>query len=187
MSLSKHVRAVVLLPVVVTVVVPAVLIRLTGPSMATRVGSSPLRLVAALAGLLLMGAGVAMLAHTIRLLATAGQGTLAPWDPTRRLVVRGIYRHVRNPMISAVLAILLGESIVSGLAPLWSWFSVFLVLNVLYMPWVEEPELLQRFGEAYAEYRRHVPRWIPRRTPWTGAETLHATSLPDCEADAGGG
>ena len=67
--------------------------------------------------------------RTISLFARVGQGTLAPWDPTQRLVVLGPYRHVRNPMISGVLAILLGEAALLGSPPLLVWFGAFFAVN----------------------------------------------------------
>jgi Phospholipid methyltransferase len=67
--------------------------------------------------------------RTIRLFARAGQGTLAPWDPTRRLVIQGPYRYLRNPMISGVLAVLIGEAVLLGSPPLAAWFAVFLAAN----------------------------------------------------------
>jgi protein-S-isoprenylcysteine O-methyltransferase Ste14 len=62
-----------------------------------------------LIGVALIAAGLALWLWTLRLFIRIGEGTLAPWDPTRRLVVEGPYRRVRNPMITAVLAVLLGE------------------------------------------------------------------------------
>jgi protein-S-isoprenylcysteine O-methyltransferase Ste14 len=96
------------------------------------------------------------------LFARVGEGTLAPWDPTRKLVVRGPYRHVRNPMITGVLAILLGEAALFGSWPLLVWAFGFFALNAIYMPLVEEPGLVRRFGDDYVRYRRNVPRWLPR-------------------------
>jgi protein-S-isoprenylcysteine O-methyltransferase Ste14 len=104
---------------------------------------------------------------TNRLFATIGQGTLAPWNPTAHLVVEGIYRHVRNPMITGVFAILLGESLLAASRPLFFWFLIFLTINMIFIPLFEEPDLLKRFGPDYDEYRRHVPRWIPRLSPWS--------------------
>src|SRR5437879_1577441 len=74
-------------------------------------------------GLALIGAGLTLMVRTISLLATVGKGTLAPWDPTRRLVVRGPYRRVRNPMISGVMAVLLGEAALLGSPSLLLWFA----------------------------------------------------------------
>ena len=95
-----------------------------------------------------------------------GEGTLAPWDETRRLVVRGVYRHVRNPMITGVLCLLLGEASLLGSLPLLGWFALFLLANALYIPLAEERGLERRFGEEYLLYKRNVPRWIPRVRPW---------------------
>jgi len=113
---------------------------------------------------------------SLRRFATEGQGTLAPWDPPRALVVRGPYRYVRNPMISGVLLVLLGESLVLHSAAHALWTLCFLGLNLLYIPLIEEPQLARRFGASYQEYCRHVPRVVPRLRPWTpeGSDALRA-------------
>lgn len=103
---------------------------------------------------------------TIALFATVGRGSLAPWDAPRRLVVDGVYRHVRNPMISGVAFVLAGETALLGSSSLLTWFLVFLVINGLYIPLVEERGLARRFGSDYLEYKANVPRWVPRHTPW---------------------
>jgi protein-S-isoprenylcysteine O-methyltransferase Ste14 len=63
------------------------------------------------------------MAATIRLFLTIGKGTLAPWKPTQRVVVEGVYRHVRNPMISGVCFILLGDPMAKklGSSPFMLW------------------------------------------------------------------
>ena len=104
----------------------------------------------------------------MRLFATHGHGTPAPWDPPRRLVVLGPYRHVRNPMISGVVLFLIAEALVSRAPALAGWAAVFALANAVYFPLVEEPALVRRHGEAYRRYKRYVPRWIPRLTPWRG-------------------
>jgi protein-S-isoprenylcysteine O-methyltransferase Ste14 len=120
-----------------------------------------------LAGIALIVVGFRLWVETVRLFVEVGRGTLAPWDPTLKLVVRGPYRRVRNPMISALGFVLLGEAAVLGSLPVLILFGGFAVANATYIPLFEEPGLLRRFGDEYAEYRRTVPRWIPRRTPWT--------------------
>jgi protein-S-isoprenylcysteine O-methyltransferase Ste14 len=119
-----------------------------------------------LVGICLIAAGLVLMYRTITLFATAGRGTLAPWDPTERLVVLGPYRYVRNPMISGVLAILVGEAALFGSVPLLAWFVLFFAVNAIWMPLVEEPGLERRFGAGYLEYKRNVPRWLPRLSPW---------------------
>ena len=39
-------------------------------------------------------------------------------------------------------------------------------IDAVYIPLLEEPDLEVRFGESYREYRRHVPRLLPRLRPW---------------------
>jgi protein-S-isoprenylcysteine O-methyltransferase Ste14 len=157
-SAWRQLRAIGPLPFMAVVVVPAVILLLTDSA---NVGWwFP-------AGLALIGAGLLLMYRTISLFARVGEGTLAPWDPTHRLIVLGPYRHVRNPMISGVLAILLGEAALFGSPPLLIWFGGFFATNALWMPLVEEPGLVRRFGEDYRRYKQAVPRWIPRRTPWT--------------------
>jgi protein-S-isoprenylcysteine O-methyltransferase Ste14 len=166
MSTRKHLRAIVLLPVMVTVVVPGALVVLTG---GVNIGwslSPPLHLVPTLFGLLLIGTGLLAVVHTIGLFAARGEGTLAPWDPTRKLVQQSLYRHMRNPMISGVLLVLLGEVAVAGSIALLGWTALFLMANLIYIPLVEERSLEGRFGQEYARYRQNVPAWIPRLRPW---------------------
>ena len=100
-----------------------------------------------------------------------GKGTLAPWNPTQTLVVQGGYRHIRNPMISGVMFILLGESVVAASVPLLIWFAIFVAVNVVYILMMEEPGLMKRFGEEYLAYKRNVPRWGPRVRGDRGKET----------------
>jgi protein-S-isoprenylcysteine O-methyltransferase Ste14 len=119
-------------------------------------------------GVICLCLGLVLMTATIRMFATVGKGTLAPWEPPQRLVVRGIYRHVRNPMISGVLFVLLGESVLTASLPVFQWFLVVGVINAVYIPLSEEPGLVNRFGEEYLTYKRNVPRWIPRLTPWEG-------------------
>lgn len=163
----RQLRAVLLLPGIVTVVIPALILRRTNNRRAGWGLPRPWNALPVASGLLLIGAGLALLAQTVRLFATRGQGTLAPWEPPRHLVVDGIYRRVRNPMISGALSILLGESIVFGSRQLLFWFVAAFGLNLVYIPLFEERGLARRFGSEYHAYRQHVPRWIPLVQPWT--------------------
>ena len=171
----KHLRAILLLPFVVTVVIPSTILWLTGPDTFGLWNSFPTRVGLFVVGSVLIGVGLVLMIATIRLFATVGKGTLAPWNPTQNLVVQGVYRHVRNPMISGVMAILLGEAVLAASFPLACWFSVFVVVNAIYLPLSEEPGLVMRFGNDYEAYRRSVPRWIPRLKPWTTSQTRHDT------------
>src|SRR5881396_1306534 len=113
-----------------------------------------------------LGAGLAL--WCILTFAFVGKGTPAPWDPPRRLVVRGPYRFVRNPMISGVILILIGECLGFRSWPLAEWAAGFAVINMIYIPLLEESQLKWRFGEEYQQYKRNVPRLFPRLRPWRG-------------------
>ena len=154
MSVWRHVRAIGLCPAVVTLVVPGIIL--------WRSGDTPSGWALVVSGALLIALGLALVAWTVGLFATMGGGTLAPWDPTKRLVIRGPYRHVRNPMIDGVLLFLLGEAALFGSFALLVWFAVVLAVNAVYIPLVEEPGLRERFGQEYDAYRATVPRWLPR-------------------------
>ncbi len=155
-------RAVALLPGIVTAAVPALILwRSEDVSVGWDLPAG-LAILPTLAGVALIGIGLLLMVWTIALFVRVGRGTLAPWDPTSTLVAVGPYRHVRNPMISGVLFVLLGEAGLLGSPPLLIWFGSVLTLNALYLPLVEEPGLHRRFGPDYEAYRAAVPRWIPR-------------------------
>ena len=166
METWRHVRAIAVLPFMVVVIIPSVLICVTGRTCPGWSLPEPLNLVPMAAGIGVVCLGLGLIVRTIALFATVGQGTLAPWDPPQELVVRCVYRHVRNPMISGVCCILLGEAVVFGSVALGGWSLLFLVGNMVYIPQMEEPDLERRFGERYALYKEAVPKWIPRIRAW---------------------
>jgi protein-S-isoprenylcysteine O-methyltransferase Ste14 len=161
------VQAILLLPFVVTVLVPVLVMWRTGSlsvgwELPDRLAVLPVAL-----GSSLIAAGLALVVWTVRLFATIGQGTIAPWDPTSKLVVRGPYRHVRHPMIGGVVFVLLGEAALLGSPPLLLWAAVVFAVNAVYLPLVEERGLVRRFGEDYEVYRANVPCWRPRLRGWS--------------------
>ncbi|HVP21779.1 MAG TPA: isoprenylcysteine carboxylmethyltransferase family protein [Anaerolineaceae bacterium] len=161
MKWIRHLISILLLPGLATIAIP---IFIWNKLDQTRPGWSfifPLNLIPIITGLLFILAGLILLYQTISLFARVGNGTLAPWDPTESLVSQGIYRYVRNPMITGVFSILLGEAILTGSQTILVWFVVFVLINLVYIPYIEEPGLVRRFGEDYKEYCRRVPRWIP--------------------------
>ncbi|MAE97051.1 MAG: RemK protein [Deltaproteobacteria bacterium] len=158
-----HLRAILLLPFNVLVVVPALLLWLGSGPWAVAGPAEPRFWLA----LLCFGAGLSLMVWTIGRFAGEGDGTLAPWDPTEKLVVSGVYRHVRNPMITGVITNLVGEALLFGSASLASWAAIFALGNAIYIPLSEEPGLEKRFGEDYRRYRANVPRWLPRLRPWS--------------------
>lgn len=162
MSAWRHVRAIALLPGTVAVVVPIALLIAggfdIGWGLEGALGALPL-----LVGSILIVTGLALWAWTVRLFARIGRGTLAPWDPTTRLVVEGPYRYMRNPMITGVLAVLLGEAVLFGSLLLLIWCAAFLAVNFAFFLIYEEPALERWFGDEYGVYKRNVPRLLPRR------------------------
>jgi len=169
MSFWRHARAVLLLPTMVTVVIPAVIVWWDG---------ADVELVPGLLGGLLIAAGISVVVWTVKLFVSVGRGTLAPWDPTSRLVVRGPYRHVRNPMITGVACIVAGEAALLGSWPVLILLALFAATNTIYMPLVEEPGLRRRFGADYEVYRANVPRWLPRLRPWNVPPTAAPSAEP---------
>jgi protein-S-isoprenylcysteine O-methyltransferase Ste14 len=156
-----------ILPFTVLLIIPGAILWLTG----FRIGwglQLPWDAVVVMAGAVLMGNGLYYLAMCIWFFMKIGQGTLAPWSPTRKLVIVGPYRQVRNPMISSVLVVLLGESIAFGSIGIFLWFLLFFGINHVYFVSSEEPGLEKRFGDEYRIYKKNVPRWIPRLRPWDG-------------------
>lgn len=168
LMLLRHLIAILLLPFVVVVVVPAWLLNTSTSGGVLWGDSSPVAWLLRLAGTLPFTAGFALFAWCVSLFVRVGRGTLAPWDPTRNLVIVGPYRHVRNPMISGVVAMLFGEALLWGSLAVGLWACVFLIINQFYFVLSEEPGLEQRFGDPYRVYKANVPRWIPRLKPWRG-------------------
>lgn len=118
-------------------------------------------------GLAVGALGLAELLECFTRFALQGEGTPAPVAPTRLLVITGPYRHVRNPMYVAVLAIILGWALWFGslmlllyAAVVWFCFTAFVLVY-------EEPTLRATFGKQYETYCANVGRWIPRLSPWT--------------------
>jgi protein-S-isoprenylcysteine O-methyltransferase Ste14 len=138
------------------------------PTLIVWSGGLHVTFLSAVAGGLLVLLGLVFVIWTVRLFVTEGRGTLAPWDATTRLVLRGPYRHVRNPMITGVAIILAGEAVLFQSWGIAILLGVFVAVNAIYFPLVEEPGLNRRFGPEYDEYRSHVPRWVPRFRAWRG-------------------
>ena len=105
-------------------------------------------------------------ARGFRSVRLEGIGTPAPVAPTERLVVGGAYRFVRNPMYLAVAALIIGQAFLPGQATLFLYAAAFGVAVAAFVHGYEEPVLARRFGAQYEGYRREVPAWWPRLTPW---------------------
>jgi protein-S-isoprenylcysteine O-methyltransferase Ste14 len=163
-TLIRPLFAIAVLPFTVTVLVPLWIARSNSTSIG--LGNSPIAIGVQVAGVVLLAIGVVLFVSSLRRFATDGKGTLAPWDPPRELVVTGPYSYVRHPMISGVVITLFAEAMLLRSESQFVWACVFLALNSIYIPWVEEQDLEIRFGDAYRDYRINVPVVIPRLRPW---------------------
>jgi protein-S-isoprenylcysteine O-methyltransferase Ste14 len=122
-------------------------------------------------GLWVVVNGVGLAAWCVNLFNVEGRGTPLPLDPPKRFVITGPYRYVRNPMMLGAFLILVGEVVIFTSWSLFLYVVVLMVLAYVFVRFWEEPELVHRFGQAYLEYRRQVPRWIPRWPTGGGGKT----------------
>jgi protein-S-isoprenylcysteine O-methyltransferase Ste14 len=166
-ALLLHIRDWLALPFVVTVIISFLLYR-TG----VHLMQAPPDVLTIL-GAIVYVLGLSMQLYTTSLFFRFAQGTLAPWQPTQKLVVRGPYRYCRNPMITGVVMMLLGEALFFNALAILILGCIFFAMNTMYFIFKEEPAMLARFGDSYAEYKKHVPRWIPRVRPYSNQELLN--------------
>src|SRR6516162_4114053 len=163
----RHLMSVLLFPATMTLVIPALIVLPAGVRGPQSGAALTVGLVTV--GWSLIAAGLGMVIWTVVLFDRVGKGTLGLGpvlgEPVN-LVVRGPYRHVRNPMISGVLCILLGEAAVTASGWLLLWFAAFFAVLATVILFWEEPHLVRRFGDEYITYCEHVPRWIPRISAW---------------------
>ncbi len=125
-------------------------------------GLDPTRI---LGGILII-VGVPGLVDSFSRFALEGLGTPAPIAPPQKLVVTGLYRYVRNPIYIAVVAVIFGQALLFGdWRLIWYGALLWLVFHIAVVMY-EEPTLKETFGTEYESFRTHVPRWIPRLTPW---------------------
>ena len=150
-SLIKTLIFTVLVPGTVAGYIPY---RLRGP------GAHPAGALAWL-GMVPVAAGLAVYLWCAWDFATFGRGTPLPLDAPERLVARGLYRFVRNPMYVGVLLLIFGQALVFASAAILRYGLALAVLFHLFVVLYEEPALRRKFGESYAQYRQTVPRWIP--------------------------
>jgi protein-S-isoprenylcysteine O-methyltransferase Ste14 len=117
-------------------------------------------------GTLLIILGLGLIIYTNKSFLTIGKGTLVPLDPPKNLIVAGVYRYVRNPMIIGALTLIFGEALIFASIGLFVLFLMIFTVNHIYFVYSEEPGLTKRFGKDYIEYKNNVPRWIPHVTQW---------------------
>lgn len=110
------------------------------------------------AGLLVVVAGLALALRSALLLAGRGRPRRGP-QPA--LVLAGPYLRVRNPLLLGLLLALAGGALAARSPLLAVAAGVAALAAHHWVARVEEPRLRDRFGAAYAEYLKRVPRWLP--------------------------
>ena len=118
-------------------------------------------------GILILISGILLFTKTVFLFFKFGNGTIAPWNPPKKFIVRGPYRYVRNPMLIGVNLILISEYLILNSLIIFVWSSIFIVINLLYHKFNEEKKLELRFGNSYIKYKKNVSAWIPRIKPYS--------------------
>jgi|SRR6185295_16165205 len=140
----------------VLIYLPAQALSWAGVSRPERIG--PPQLIGIVVSLI----GAAIAVWCILSFVVLGRGTPAPFDPPRRLVVRGPYKYVRNPMYLGAGLALAGAAFFYQSHALFAYAVLFLLAMHAFVIWYEEPTLGRTFGEDYEAYRRQVHRWWPR-------------------------
>ena len=110
-------------------------------------------------GLFFIATGLFLFLYCSTLFVRLGEGTPAPIEPPKKLVIKGIYKHTRNPMYLGYFSILLGEFFYFGHFLLFFYFLFIVFFINFYLVFIEEPKLKQRFGSQYEDYINNVPRW----------------------------
>ena len=146
----------VLVPGTIAVWIPYRLVASPGPRGSIPLGSFRY------AGLAAMLIGALMYLWCAWDFAFAGKGTPAPIDPPRELVVRGLYKYVRNPMYIGVLSLVLGQAVWFEAVTLFAYAGLVFLLFSAFVFFYEEPALKRKFGDSYKRYCETVPRWLPR-------------------------
>lgn len=153
MVLVKTFIFTILFPGTVTILIPYWILSTSSP---------PQTGVLRFFGLLPIALGISIYFWCAWDFAFAGKGTPAPIDPPKKLVARGLYRYVRNPIYVGIVSILMGEALLFMSWRLFLYavlaFCFYFLLVLVY----EEPALRAKFGESYRQYCDRVPRWLPR-------------------------
>jgi protein-S-isoprenylcysteine O-methyltransferase Ste14 len=147
--LIKALIAVLVLPGIVTLIIPAVLLYFTGNTQLIQ----PF-------GLIFVTFGFGGLLWCVVNFFVQGRGTLAPWSPPERLVVEGLYHCTRNPMYISVGLILLGWAVSFNSLVVYFYLVFVVAAFHIYITQCEEPWLAQKFGSEWERYADRTPRWL---------------------------
>ena len=154
--MKEWLKAIFILPFNVTIVIPCLILYFT------KFRYNLLHYWELIFGILLILLGLSLAIWTMILFHKIGKGTLAPWASTQHLIIEGPYKITRNPMITGILIILFGETLVLNSLYILCWTILFFVINCIHFKLYEEKNLAEKFGDEYLEYKKSVPAWIPK-------------------------
>lgn len=154
--MNEWIKAIIILPFNVIVTIPCLILYFSGFRYTVP------NIYQIILGIILLFCGLYLAIWTMILFYKIGKGTLAPWAPTKHLVIEGPFKIVRNPMITGVLTILTSEALILNSSNLLYWMILFFIINCIYFKVFEEKQLEKNFGEEYLEYKKNVPMWIPK-------------------------
>lgn len=162
----KQILFSLLLPISATIVIPLILYLFIDIS-TSGVLFNP-NLILLIMGIVLSIFGFYLFIKCNLVFIKIGKGTLMPLTSiqTKHLIIAGPYRYVRNPMILAVWFIILGEAFIFASFSILTWAISFLIINLVYMPLIEEKGMEKRFGMEFIEYKNNVRGWIPHFQPY---------------------
>ena len=120
--------------------------------------------VSQVAGMIVVTIGTVIALWCVFTFVFIGKGTPAPFDPPRKLVVRGPYRFVRNPMYIGAGMTLAGAALYYESLSIFVYTGVFFLITHLFVVLYEERVLRRSFGSEYEAYCRRVRRWLPKRS-----------------------
>ena len=148
-------KAILLFPFNITVIIPTLLLWYTDYQWFI---PAPSQIVISI---ILFGGGLYLFIKTALLFHKEGQGTLSPLEPPKRLIIKGPYKKVRNPILLGILFLLLSEVVFFSSSYIFIYTIIFFFINCIYFKTVEEKKLIKRFGQDYIAYRNSVPMWLP--------------------------
>jgi protein-S-isoprenylcysteine O-methyltransferase Ste14 len=119
---------------------------------------------AQVAGIMLVTIGTVIALWCVFTFVFIGKGTPAPFDPPRKLVIRGPYRFVRNPMYIGAGMTLAGAALYYQSLSILFYNGLFFLVTHLFVVLYEEPTLRRTFGDEYEAYCRRTTRWWPTRS-----------------------
>lgn len=163
---NKQLLLSLLLPFTVTIIIPSlILFNLEKRTLINLLSYDPIFLII---GLFVLGLGLIIFITCVRVFYKLGKGTLMPISKiqTQNLVIHGPYKYVRNPMIIGVIIMILSEAFIFSSINLLIYTLAFFIVNLIYIPLVEEKGLEKRFGQDFLIYRKKVRGWIPRIKPF---------------------